>query len=463
MKNNIRVSQLLRVDKADTISRLDLMIYTIMQIAGFVRSSYEMGHIPPQELRKRLRMSIKVMCGWANIEYDDDKSLTQNLADAMADIRQKKIIYSPKTRAEILTTALHEIIQAIYLVDGRDMQVICMEILYSLSHLAYNPNDLKVPNHQTVMEDWIEELIHNYYKHGVLPKQLDVAIAELKRDDKFASVLFNDIFNRINRNTNNIFFIEGEHGVGKSYTALALAMELDPDFDVKKQVVFSIADFISLCNRYKEQNLIGKAIVFDEIGTAASALQSWDENNVLFDQYLQLFRYLRLNVILTARDVSDAIRRLRKRITHFISVVEPQKCEIYRVKSKYDLNKDRVEVSFEPYEYEDEYNKYLLMFHVPRVPKEIAELYEKHRDEKVTSLHLKQIEEEVLANQNDNSMLTQMVEDFLNNYIDDEEAYITKGRYKGRISIEFLCEKYGIGSRRAKKLRKLITEQLKSA
>lgn len=446
-------------DESEYLNRYDLIRHHILSIATTIHNVATNPTIRPQELIKRIGNSARIICGWANLHYDKEKDVFENLAMALRQIRRNNIIYTKAGRADILLRTLKDVVDAINLTELYELKYIGALYLWAVSNIVYDIQ-LEKPKRGEDIAEYVENLIIDYYKHNVLPKPVETIYVDLKKDDKFASVFFDDIYTRIERNTNNLIFIEGEHGVGKSYTALHLAKEIDSDFEPETQLVFDIPQFIEACNNMKRKNLIGKVIVFDEVGAAASALTSWEFENILFDKYLQLFRYLRLTVIFTARDISDTIRRLRKRVTHYIVMEEPQKCEIYKVKSKFNIQKDKLEVVYEPYYYEDGYNVYLLKFKVPKVPADLAKIYEELRDKNVTSKYLEKIEEEVKLMRND-KLLTDIARDFIEKYIDCEEAYIQKGPYKGRISTAFLAEKYNIGEKTARKVRNLIYKLLK--
>ena len=54
------------------------------------------------------------------------------------------------------------------------------------------------------------------------------------------------------RNQSCNILICGAVGTGKSFTALRIAELLQPDFDVKKQVVYTKEEFNALINEYKD-------------------------------------------------------------------------------------------------------------------------------------------------------------------------------------------------------------------
>ena len=52
------------------------------------------------------------------------------------------------------------------------------------------------------------------------------------------------IKNRVKKNENYNIFTSGPTGSGKSYTNLALAYKLDPNFDPETQIVFSFKELL---------------------------------------------------------------------------------------------------------------------------------------------------------------------------------------------------------------------------
>jgi hypothetical protein len=465
MKNNLfkmyKIHSNAEGGEKDYLNRYDLIKRNVLSISTYLLNHAKSPKLPPSEVHKKIKNLSRVICGWANIQYDNKKDAFENIKEALKHIRKRNIIYTRSGRADILLRVVMDTIDLINSTDLNDLHYIAVSYLWSVSNIVYDI-ELERPCRGQDVSEYLEKLLIDYYKNNVLPKPTELVYSDLRREDEFASVFFNDIYSRIEKNTNNLIFVEGEHGVGKSYTALHLAYEIDQDFEIEKQLVFDIPQFIEACNNLKRENLIGKVVIFDEVGAASSALTSWDFENILFDKYLQLFRYLRLTVIFTARDISDTIRRLRKRVTHYIVMEEHQKCEVYKVKSKFNIQKDKMDAVYEPYYYEDDYNIYLLKFKVPKVPKDIAEKYEKLRDKNVTSKYLERIEEEVKLRRND-KLLSDIARDFIENHIDNEGAYIQKGPYKGRISTSFLTEKYNIGDKTARKVRNLIYKMISDA
>lgn len=95
------------------------------------------------------------------------------------------------------------------------------------------------------------------------------------------------IRNRINEKKAVNIAITGEAGIGKSYTATQLAMMLDPNFDISKQVVFNLKEFMEAVLNLKT----GKPIVFDEPSYAIGKHDWYKQVNNALRKTMESFRY----------------------------------------------------------------------------------------------------------------------------------------------------------------------------
>jgi hypothetical protein len=59
---------------------------------------------------------------------------------------------------------------------------------------------------------------------------------------------------RIKRNLNFLCVLEGGPGIGKSYSGLEIAYELDPEFDPREQVAFNFKDLMRIINKFNNTN-----------------------------------------------------------------------------------------------------------------------------------------------------------------------------------------------------------------
>lgn len=99
------------------------------------------------------------------------------------------------------------------------------------------------------------------------------------------------------KNKNFVLAIVGECGSGKSWTALNLAEKIDPDFNAKKQVVFTARQFLDLVNKGELKK--GQVIIFDEAGVDYDSREWFSVMNKMLNHFLQTWRHRNLCLILT--------------------------------------------------------------------------------------------------------------------------------------------------------------------
>lgn len=102
---------------------------------------------------------------------------------------------------------------------------------------------------------------------------------------------------RIKKDKNWLAVITGPTGSGKTYSALALAEAIDPNFSAKN-IVFTPEEFMQLLNGDTLSK--GSVIVFDEAGVTLNARQWQQSSNQMIQHVLQTFRHKNYIVIFTA-------------------------------------------------------------------------------------------------------------------------------------------------------------------
>ncbi len=142
---------------------------------------------------------------------------------------------------------------------------------------------------------------------------------------KFAGILHDRLWEQ---NKNFIVIFVGETGSGKSYSALAMAEMIDPDFSIEK-VVYKPRDFLNLLDKCKK----GDVLVFDEAGVGIPAREWQSIQNKLMGYVLQTFRYKNIGVFMTTPSMSFIDKQV-KILTHFVIKVyghinDQNKCVIY--------------------------------------------------------------------------------------------------------------------------------------
>ena len=116
------------------------------------------------------------------------------------------------------------------------------------------------------------------------------------------STLVKDIHNRLFKlNKNWLGIICGGTGSGKSYSAIKLAEEIDPNFNID-QIVFSGEEFLEILTSKKLKR--GSCIIWDEAGVGIPKREWYTISNKMINYVLQTFRYENLAVIFTVPTMS---------------------------------------------------------------------------------------------------------------------------------------------------------------
>ena len=108
-----------------------------------------------------------------------------------------------------------------------------------------------------------------------------------------------------NRNANLIFV--GDTGSGKSYSAIYLGEQVDPNFSVDR-IVFTTRDFIHLVNSDLPK---GSFIIYDDAGLGIPAREWQNISAKVFGLLFQGFRYKNLISAITVPDMSFIERQSR--------------------------------------------------------------------------------------------------------------------------------------------------------
>lgn len=117
---------------------------------------------------------------------------------------------------------------------------------------------------------------------------------------------------RIKRNKNFLGIIFGPPGIGKSWTCLSIAEQIDPHFSIS-QVVFTPQEFMRLMNSDKLQK--GSVIVFEEAGVSMSNKNWHSAVNKMFNFVMQTFRH-RNYIVLFNCPYTDFIDSSTRKLFH---------------------------------------------------------------------------------------------------------------------------------------------------
>lgn len=117
---------------------------------------------------------------------------------------------------------------------------------------------------------------------------------------------------RIKQNKNFIGLLTGQTGSGKSWSALSIAHMLNPDFDVRKQVIFKGKDFLIRVNEFKKKGVV---IIWDEAGIDLSNRNWMSRANKTINFVIQTFRHQNFVLIFTV-PYTDFIDKQTRRLFH---------------------------------------------------------------------------------------------------------------------------------------------------
>lgn len=197
---------------------------------------------------------------------------------------------------------------------------------------------------------------------------------------------FKDIINsRLHGNIkqNWLSICHGATGSGKSFSSLGIAYQLNPDFDVDHNVVFSLKDFVTkLKNKEFKQ---GDIIVYEEAGTSLDSREWQSKANKLMVYIVQTFRPQRLGMIFTLPQLRFLDNRIRTGVHCYLKPFKIDRVNKTNHVRPYfiDYNEDMDKI----------YRKYpvirdnlgrktkISQLIIPLAPKKIIDVYEQRREE----------------------------------------------------------------------------------
>jgi ABC-type dipeptide/oligopeptide/nickel transport system ATPase component len=121
-----------------------------------------------------------------------------------------------------------------------------------------------------------------------------------------------------NRNVNMVFV--GETGSGKSYSAISLAEQVDPNFSADR-IVFTALDFLRLVNSNLPK---GSVVLFDDAGLGIPAREWQSTAAKIFGKLVQGFRYKNLISLITVPDLSFIERQSRMLLQLYLESTDVQ-------------------------------------------------------------------------------------------------------------------------------------------
>ncbi len=195
---------------------------------------------------------------------------------------------------------------------------------------------------------------------------------------------------RVNQNKNALYTISGPTGSGKSWSALAICLLNDPDFNVDR-VVFSAEELMHLINSGVLRK--GSSVMFDEAGVGFNA-RTWNSiTNRVLNYLVQTFRHKNFVLIFTS-PYMDFIDSATRKLFH----AEFETTRIDHKKKTCSLKPKLLQYNSDKRKF---YRKWLRArgnghgyipikrWSVPQPPDDLIKAYEEKKNEFTTALNLR--------------------------------------------------------------------------
>lgn len=133
---------------------------------------------------------------------------------------------------------------------------------------------------------------------------------------------------RFRQKKNTFIAIVGGPGEGKSYTALRLAEIIQPDFDVKTQVVYYPHQFLDIINNASKRGI--KVLVLDEAQVTIPAKLWYSFTNLAISFVTTTFRQLKsLALIIVTPNINWVEKTIREIINFYGVVARKENTPVY--------------------------------------------------------------------------------------------------------------------------------------
>jgi len=142
---------------------------------------------------------------------------------------------------------------------------------------------------------------------------------------------------RVDNNLNFLCLFEGPPGSSKSWSALSIARQIDPEFNPREQVAFNFKELMRIINKFNDVEIIDaynklqnlniqvtitplhkrkyKLVIFDEAQTNLNNREWQSKVNKLFNYLLSTFRHQNIIVLFTS-PYSDFLDSASMKLLH---------------------------------------------------------------------------------------------------------------------------------------------------
>jgi len=218
---------------------------------------------------------------------------------------------------------------------------------------------------------------------------------------------------RIDNNLNFMAIFEGETGSSKSWSALSIAYDIDPEFKSGEQVGFSFRDVMRIINRFNNKDDIlskrkYKVLLFDEAQTDLSNREWQSKIHKLFNYLITTFRHQNIILLFTS-PYADFIDSASMKLLHAKFEVKgwSSKTQKALIRPKLLQYNSKLKKFYEHslFVIKDKRTKKLVHWFVTKPPKHLIIPYEEMKSKFTQEL---------------NKMITNELEDIHNNKQDDK-------------------------------------------
>ena len=193
---------------------------------------------------------------------------------------------------------------------------------------------------------------------------------------------------RIRLNLNMFCMFTGKLGSGKSWSAISFAQELDPEFDIDRQVVFDFRKCMELINSDWLKTKKMKIIVWDEPQITISNRAWQSQVNRLVNYLISTFRHQNIILIMAApyKDFLDS-QTMKLLTWEFQCTKVNKRKKICVVRPKYQQYNPQVKKTYpHPLYILVKHKKKKMVTWNVKIPKDI-EIYEKNKTDFTTGLN----------------------------------------------------------------------------
>lgn len=257
------------------------------------------------------------------------------------------------------------------------------------------------------------------------------------------------------KNKNWLCAICGPTGSGKSYSALQLAVQIDPSFTIER-CVFRAERFLEILNSGTLKR--GHAIVFDEAGVGLPAREWWKISNKALNYVLQTFRRENLAVIITTPSLGFLDKQARVLIHTFIETMKVEK-DKKRVRVKVKESQTNPQMGKTYYKYYRKGRGVLKMTYVTKPPKWLIKDYERKKREFAQALYKEAMDDvkAIKVKAAPKISVNKIVDEIIKN----PEPFLMWWQGRQVISRPMIAQKFRVGETYVRRSKDMAERQLK--